>query len=65
MYIAKTTTLMSYPQIASRMGRRDHTTIMHAVNKIAKMMAADDNFRATVEHLVDVINPVPLAMAAE
>jgi chromosomal replication initiator protein len=41
MYLAKNLTNCSYPQIGSRFGDRDHTTVMHAVRKIEDMMTED------------------------
>ena len=41
MYLAKNLTNCSYPQIGSRFGDRDHTTVMHAVRKIEDMMLED------------------------
>ena len=34
MYLAKTLTLRSLPEIGRRFGGRDHTTVLHAVRKI-------------------------------
>ena len=34
MYLAKTMTLRSLPEIGRRFGGRDHTTVLHAVRKI-------------------------------
>ena len=35
MYLAKVLTLRSLPEIGRRFGGRDHTTVLHAVRKIA------------------------------
>ena len=39
MYVLRETTDLSYPAIAKAFGGRDHTTVMHAVDKIGKLMA--------------------------
>jgi len=39
MYLSKTLTSRSFPDIAQRFGGRDHTTVLHAVRKIERMMA--------------------------
>ena len=39
MYLAKTLTLRSLPEIGRRFGGRDHTTVMHADRKIRQLMA--------------------------
>jgi hypothetical protein len=38
MYLAKTLTLRSLPEIGRRFGGRDHTTVLHAVRKIARLL---------------------------
>jgi len=39
MYIFRELTELSYPAIAKEFGGRDHTTVIHAVDKISKLMA--------------------------
>jgi chromosomal replication initiator protein len=39
MYVSRELTDLSYPAIAREFGGRDHTTVMHAVDKIASQMA--------------------------
>ena len=63
MYLIRQLTTLSSIQISDRLGRKDHSTSWSAITKITAMMAADEEFRATVEHLRDKINPP--AMAAE
>lgn len=41
MYISKMTTSRSLPEIGRLFGRRDHTTVLHAVRKIELKMQAD------------------------
>ncbi|MCI4678091.1 chromosomal replication initiator protein DnaA [Rhodoblastus acidophilus] len=41
MYLAKTMTLRSLPEIGRRFGGRDHTTVLHAVRKIEEMASKD------------------------
>jgi len=43
MYVIRSLTELSYPAIAKEFGGRDHTTVMHAVDKITKMMLAKNN----------------------
>ena len=54
-YLAKTLTLQCYPEIGRRFGGRDHTTIMHAVNKIAAQIETDDALKADIVHLRRVL----------
>jgi len=39
MYVCRELTDLSYPAIAREFGNRDHTTVIHAVDKISKQMA--------------------------
>ena len=48
-YAARRLTGQSFPQIARRFGPRDHTTILHGVQVVAKRMANDATFAAEVE----------------
>jgi chromosomal replication initiator protein len=41
MYLAKTLTLRSLPEIGRRFGGRDHTTVLHAVRKIEGLVNTD------------------------
>lgn len=41
MYLSKTLTTRSLPEIGRRFGGRDHTTIMHGIRKIEELMATD------------------------
>jgi chromosomal replication initiator protein len=42
MYLAKSLTTRSLPDIGRRFGGRDHSTVIHAVNKITAMIEAGD-----------------------
>ena len=49
MYLAKTMTTRSYPDIGRRFGGRDHTTVLHAVRQIERLKAEDPAIAADVE----------------
>lgn len=51
MYLAKVITTRSFPEIGRRFGGRDHTTILHACQKIERMMAESESFAAEVNAL--------------
>jgi hypothetical protein len=51
MYLAKTLTARSLPEIGRRCGGRDHTTVLHAVRKIEGMIACNAVFAAQVERI--------------
>lgn len=51
MYLAKTLTSRSYPEISRMFGGRDHTTLMYAVRKIEALIAADPALAETIRVL--------------
>ena len=51
MYLAKTLTLRSLPEIGRRFGGRDHTTVLHAVRKIEHLVGSDTSLADEVESL--------------
>lgn len=51
MYLAKTLTLRSLPEIGRRFGGRDHTTVLHAVRKIEGLVSKDTSLSDEVESL--------------
>ena len=44
MYLGKNLTRCSYPEIGRRFGNRDHSTVMHAVRTIERLMKHDSEF---------------------
>jgi chromosomal replication initiator protein len=51
MYLAKTLTSRSLPEIGRRFGGRDHTTVIHAVRKIEELKKTDSQVAEDVELL--------------
>jgi chromosomal replication initiator protein len=51
MYLAKTLTLRSLPEIGRRFGGRDHTTVLHAVRKIEGLVDSDAGLAEEIELL--------------
>jgi chromosomal replication initiator protein len=51
MYLAKTLTLRSLPEIGRRFGGRDHTTVLHAVRKIEGLIGNDNVLATEIESL--------------
>jgi chromosomal replication initiator protein len=49
MYLAKQLTSRSLPEIGRKFGNRDHTTVMHAVQRVTELMARDAAFAEDVE----------------
>lgn len=55
MYLAKTMTPRSFPEIGKRFGGRDHTTVLHAVRKIEGMVSEDQTLAQEIELLKRMI----------
>ena len=51
MFLAKTLTSKSLPEIGRRFGGRDHTTVIHAVKKIEELRSVDNQIAEDVELL--------------
>ena len=56
MYLAKSITSRSLPEIGRKFGGRDHTTVMHAVKKIEELKLKDVNFNEDIELLKRLID---------
>jgi chromosomal replication initiator protein len=55
MYLARMLTNASLTDIGTAFGKRDHTTVMHACDKIGEKLKTDPNFRALTDRLVDTV----------
>jgi len=53
MYLCKTLTDRSFPEIGRRFGGRDHTTAISAVRRVEILCASDEAFRVRVEALAE------------
>ena len=51
MYLSKTLTTRSLPDIGRRFGGRDHSTVIHAVNKVTSMMESGDPIADEIDRL--------------
>lgn len=51
MYLARELTDVSLPQIGDRFGGRDHTTVLHAVDKVSKLMREDREVYDQIQQL--------------
>ncbi|MCP5464116.1 MAG: chromosomal replication initiator protein DnaA [Deltaproteobacteria bacterium] len=51
MYLCKTHLQVSFPELGSKFGGKDHTTVMHAVQKIRKCLDTDPSIRSDVDQL--------------
>jgi chromosomal replication initiator protein len=48
MYILRSELHLSFPKIARELGRKDHTTAIHSVEKIEKEKAFDQEVRMAI-----------------
>ncbi|WP_417582007.1 chromosomal replication initiator protein DnaA [Pelagibacterium sp.] len=51
MYLAKSLTSRSLPEIGRRFGGRDHTTVLHSVRKVEQLMSQDGELTQEIELL--------------
>lgn len=58
MYLCRTELSMSYPGIGKYFGGRDHTTALHAYEKINKNLNTDEKLKRDVEYLQDKLYTV-------
>ncbi|WP_232698009.1 chromosomal replication initiator protein DnaA [Brevibacillus daliensis] len=53
MYLSRELTDASLPKIGDEFGGRDHTTVIHAHEKISKSLATDPQLQETVQQLIE------------
>lgn len=52
MYLARELTTHSFPEIGREFGNRDHTTVIHAHNKIKSLIEENHQVKNTIEHII-------------
>ncbi|SEQ07441.1 chromosomal replication initiator protein DnaA [Piscibacillus halophilus] len=55
MYLSRELTDFSLPKIGEEFGGRDHTTVIHAHEKISKMMSNDLQLQREIDELIETI----------
>ena len=55
MYLSREMTDASFPKIGAEFGGRDHTTVLHAYEKIQTALATDTGLVETLQHLKSLI----------
>ena len=55
MYLSKTLTSKSLAEIGSKFGKKDHTTVMHAIKKIEELITSDGDFREEITLLTRIL----------
>lgn len=53
MYLLRSELKLSFPKIAQELGRKDHTTAIHSINKIEQELHIDPELRETINTLKD------------
>jgi chromosomal replication initiator protein len=51
MYMLRNELKLSFPKIARELGRKDHTTAIHSVDKIDKEVRTDANLRMAISEI--------------
>ena len=57
MYLCRELTATSYVNIGKLLGKKDHTTIIHGVNKITAEMKNNEELRNRIDTIIKKINP--------
>jgi chromosomal replication initiator protein len=57
MYVARELTPHSLPEIGRQMGNRNHTTVLHAVNRVQAIIQSDAAVNTTVDKLLERLSP--------
>lgn len=55
MYLSRELTDFSLPKIGEEFGGRDHTTVIHAHEKISKLIETDQDFKSKIEDIREVL----------
>jgi len=56
MYLAKTLTEASLPEIGRQFGGKHHTTVMHSIGKIDELRRSDKDLNRTINKLQEALN---------
>ncbi|MFA8439645.1 chromosomal replication initiator protein DnaA [Pueribacillus sp. YX66] len=52
MYLSRELTDLSLPKIGEEFGGRDHTTVIHAHDKISKLVSTDSHLKQNIEEII-------------
>jgi chromosomal replication initiator protein len=55
MYLSRSLTSCSYPELGEKFGGKDHSTIIHAIKKIEKQMEDDFQLRSSINTIKNAI----------
>jgi len=57
MYLARELLKASFPEIAKRFGGKDHSTVIHACNKVRGRLESDPQLRVLLDELASLLTP--------
>ncbi len=55
MYLSRELTDFSLPKIGEEFGGRDHTTVIHAHNKISQLIKSDPQLQKQIDEIIDIL----------
>jgi chromosomal replication initiator protein len=55
MYIIRTNTSLSFPEIGDKFGGKDHSSVIYAVDKIKKNLIKDKELEKTIQTIIKII----------
>lgn len=53
MYLSREMTDFSLPKIGQEFGGRDHTTVIHAYDKISRLLSSDNELKSNIENITN------------
>ena len=57
MYLCKELTDLSTTDIGEKLGKRDHSTVIHGYTKIKEKLKVDNSLQNTIDVLMKKLNP--------
>jgi len=58
IYLSRTLTPNSMPQLASYFGLKDHTAVSHTMKKIKDMIENDDDFKLKIDEMINKVSNI-------
>lgn len=55
MYLCRKLTNASFPDIGEKLGGRDHSTVIYAVNKISGLIEKDTTLKKAIQDIEDAL----------
>ncbi len=55
MYLLRKVLKMTLPEIGEKFGGKDHTTVIHAINKIENLKEKEENIKASLDSIVKLL----------